>query len=155
MDHVAPRSLKWAYSLTMLAAVFPLSAFVSSWVQLVSGDWSILFLGTLFFMALGLYRIFLVARVPGTLDSREPRGIASVFRKLGIAGIYAGAVIAVITVLAGPLTRLLVTQRSDSGIEYFVIGIYVVLLGGIGKLGLVLFEFSRLLAFERHAAAKP
>ena len=154
MDHVAPRSLKWAYSLTMFAAVFPLGTLVSSWASLATGDTSILFLGTLIFVVLGFYRIFLVASVPGTLDSREPRGVANVFRKLGIAAIYAGGVIAVISVIAAPAMRLFLTQRSDNGIEYFVIGVYLLLLSGIGKLGLVLFEFSRLLAFERHAVAK-
>ncbi|MDO9001811.1 MAG: hypothetical protein Q7V20_00010 [Aquabacterium sp.] len=42
------------------------------------------------------------------------------------------------------------TTRTESGAEFFVVGLYLSLASGIGMLGLLAFEFSRLLAFERN-----
>jgi hypothetical protein len=46
------------------------------------------------------------------------------------------------------------TSRTESGAEFFAVGLYFSLAAGVGILGLLAFEFSRLLAFERnlHAA---
>ncbi len=48
----------------------------------------------------------------------------------------------------------LITHRSENGIELFVVGIYLAMLGGIGFLGLITFELSRLLGFEEHSRAQ-
>ena len=38
---------------------------------------------------------------------------------------------------------------SSDLVEFYIVGIYLALAGGVGVLGLLLFEFSRLLGFER------
>jgi len=43
------------------------------------------------------------------------------------------------------------SSHTDSGAEYFVAGMYLALLGGIGTFGLLFFEFSRLVGFEAAA----
>lgn len=43
------------------------------------------------------------------------------------------------------------TSRTESGAEFFAVGLFLSLASGIGVLGLLAFEFSRLLAFERRA----
>ena len=43
---------------------------------------------------------------------------------------------------------MLAPHGSDNGIEFFVVGLAVMLLAGIAPIGIALFEFSRLRAFE-------
>lgn len=50
---------------------------------------------------------------------------------------------------SNPLMRALMTSHTESGAEYFVAGMYLSMLGGIGTLGLLCFELSRLVAFEQ------
>ena len=50
---------------------------------------------------------------------------------------------------AGPLMRTLMTSRTESGAEFFLVGMYLSLAAGVGMLGLFSFEFGRLLSFER------
>jgi len=154
MEHIASRSLKWAYVLTVLAAVLPIGLASSGWVALTTGGTplqAIPIVGPLVFLALGVYRIYRVARVPGTLDSWQTIGVARLCRVIGVLGLYVGAIVGVLNVFSGPLLRLLMGHHSGSGIAFYVAGVYFAMLGGIGLLALVLFEFSRLQAFEQHA----
>ena len=154
MEQTASPSLKWAYGLTVLAIVLPVGLASSGWVGLTTGGSPIQLIpivGPLLFLALGLYRIYLVARVPGTLDSRRTIGVARFFHVVGVFGLYVGAVIGVLNLFSGPLLRLLISHPSESRVEFYVVGVLLGLLGGLGILALVLFEFSRLQAFEQHA----
>jgi len=40
----------------------------------------------------------------------------------------------------------------ESGVEFFVVGVYIALLAGVGPLGILLFEISRLFGFERRVS---
>ena len=62
-----------------------------------------------------------------------------------------GACVTVLNIVARPLMNLVMTSHTESGAEYFVVGMYLALLGGIATFGLVLFELSRLLSFEKAA----
>jgi hypothetical protein len=106
-------------------------------------------------LLLALYRIYLVARVPGTLSSYPPAGFARPLRAVGVLAIYLGALVSVASLLAGPLMRVLMKSHTESGAEFFVVGMYLSMLGGIGTLGLICYELSRLIAFERHAPSHP
>jgi len=92
-------------------------------------------------MVTGLARIGLVAAVPGTLDSWPLPGAADGVRALGLAGVHAGAAVALWAALAWAVPAvpggMLLTAASGAGLA-----------------GLVLFEFSRLLSFERRARAE-
>ena len=153
MDHIASRPLRWAYALTVLAAVLPVGLASSGWVTLTTGRTplqAIPLVGPLIFLALGVYRVYRVARVPGTLDSWQTVGVARLCRMVGVFGLYAGAIVGVLNVFSGPLLRLLVGHHREGGIALYAAGVYFALLGVIGLLAVVLFEFSRLQAFEQH-----
>lgn len=154
MNAAAPISLKWAYCLVLLSAVLPLGLSGSSWVALARGGigGALPLLGIFPMLLLALYRIYLVARVPGTLSSYPPAGFARALRTLGVFAIYLGAVVSIASLVAGPLMRVLMKSHTESGAEYFAVGLYLSMLGGVGTLGLLCYELSRLVAFERHAA---
>ena len=95
--------------------------------------------------------MYLVARFPTTLSSPPVSGVVSFTRVLGIVAIYVGVFATLLSWIGRPLMRALMTSRTESGAEFFVAGLYLSLIAGIGLLGLFLFEFSRLLAFERLA----
>jgi len=88
-------------------------------------------LGILPMLVLAAYRIYLVALVPCTLSSYPPVGFARVLRALGVFTIYLGALVSITSVLAGPLMRTFMTSHTESGAEYFVIGMYLSMLGGL------------------------
>ena len=154
MNRPASFSLKIFYCLTVLSIIVPFGLASSGWVRVSTGG-SLLglipFVGPLLFLALGLYRVFLVARLPGTLDSPPVAGVAAVLRAIGVFCVYAGALAGILNWLSRPLMRMLVTKPSETGVEFYVVGAYLALAGGVGVLGVLLFEFSRLLAYERHA----
>lgn len=149
----APSYLKWAYALVVLSAVLPIGLASSGWVALATGGTSlgIPFLGPIVLLVIGLYRVFLVAKIPGTLDAPEIAGLGSALRKIGIFLLIFGAVIGALNLVSRPLL-LAVPSRFTSGAPvFFVVGMYLSMLGGLGLLGLTMFELSRLLGFEQHA----
>jgi hypothetical protein len=134
--------------------VLPFGPGKSGWVGLAMGGNAmsmIPFVGPVVFLAMGLYRIYLVVRTPGTLDSPPAAGVLRVARAIGAFCLYLGAVMSVLSWASRPLMRAFMTTRTDSGVEYFAVGLSLVIFGGIGVLGLFLFESSRLFAFERIA----
>jgi hypothetical protein len=146
--------LKISYGLVLLSMVLPFGLAKSGWVGLATGGGAlgiVPFVGPLVFLVLGIYRIYLVARIPGVLDSPSAKGFVSAMRAISAFLLYVGAVISVLSWAARPLMRAFMTTRTESGAEYFAVGLYLAMAGGIGVLGLFLFEFSRLLAFERSA----
>ncbi|PHV12243.1 hypothetical protein [Chitinimonas sp. BJB300] len=134
--------------------IVPFGLAQSGWIGAATGGsafFGISFVGPLLFLALGIYRIYLVARVPGILDSQTSTGFIAFMRVIGTLCLYFGAVVTVLGWVAGPLMRVFNTVKSESGVEYFVVGLYLTLAAGIGVVGLFLYEYSRLLAFERNA----
>jgi hypothetical protein len=156
MKTPAPTLLKWAYCLVLLYAVHRLGLAGSSWVALARGEIgdSLPLIGVLPMLTLAVYRIYLVARVPGTLSSYPATGFAGVLRRLGVFGLYVGATGSIASLAAGPLMRALMTSHTESGAEYFVVGMYLSMLVGVGKFGLLCYELSRLTAFEQDASAR-
>ena len=154
MNTRASLPLKISYGLVLLSMVLPFGLAKSGWVGLATGGSAIgivPLVGPLVFLVLGIYRIYLVARIPGILDSPSVAGFVSVMRAIGAFFLYVGAVISVLSWVSRPLMRAFMTTRTESGAEYFVVGVYLAMAASIGVLGLLLFEFSRLLAFERSA----
>lgn len=149
----APSHLKWAYGLVVLSAVLPIGLASSGWVALATGGtpFGVPFLGPVVLLFMGLYRVFLVAKIPGTLDAPETVGLGKALRKVGIFLLVFGAVIGALNLISRPL-MLAVPSRYTSGAPvFFVVGMYLSMLGGLGLLGLTMFELSRLLGFEQHA----
>jgi len=125
----------------------------SGWVALATGGTSlgVPFVGPIVLLAIGLYRVFLVARVPGTLDAHEIAGVGSVLRKIGIFLLVFGGAIGALNLMSRPLLLALPSRYTGGAPVLFVAGVYLSMLGGLGLLGLTLFELSRLLGFEQHA----
>lgn len=157
MYYSTSSSLKWAYVLVVLSSVIPVGLARSGWVGMATGGGAfggVPFVGPILFLVIGLYRVVSIIRETSTLDSHEISGLALVLRKVGIVGIYIGAVVAVLQLVTGPLMKILMTHKTESGAEYFVVGVYLALAGGFGVMGLVVFEFSRLLGFETTARSE-
>ena len=145
---------RFAYCLVVLGAMLPFGVAASGWVALAKGPslvGAVPFVGPLLLLALGGFRVYLVARFPTTLSSPPISGVAVLVRVVGLIAIYVGVVATVLSWVARPLMRTFMTSRTESGAEFFVVGLYLSLLAGVGLLGLLMFEFSRLLAFERLA----
>lgn len=154
MNREASRLFKVAYCIVLISTIIPFGIAGSSWVAIARGTVAggVLNIGPVALILLGAYRIYLVARRPGTLDSRPTTGIVSAFRAIGICGIYLGVIFAVINLAASPLMRMFLTNPGDSNVAYFVAGLFMAALNSLGTFCLALFEFSRLLAFEQQDA---
>ncbi|MDY0742980.1 hypothetical protein SNE35_00610 [Paucibacter sp. R3-3] len=145
-------ALRVAYCVVVLGAVLPVGVAASSWVAMARGPGLlsvIPFVGPLLLLVIGGYRVYLVARFPTTLGSLAASGVASLMRKLGMFALYVGALGTALSWASRPLMRALMTSHTESGAEYFAAGMYLALLAGLGLLGVLLFEFSCLLCFER------
>ena len=145
------------YCLVVLGAVLPFGLAKSSWVSLAMGGpglaGSVPFIGPLVLLVIGVYRVVVVARTPGALASPPVAGFIAFLRAAGLFLLYLGAITTVLGWLAGPLMRMLVHARTESGAEFFFVGYIIALVGQVGVLGLLLFELSRLRGFETHRLA--
>jgi hypothetical protein len=102
-------------------------------------------------LLLAIYRVVFVIKDASTLAAPPAAGVARLLRVLGIVMLVVGALVFALNVVSGPLMHRFMSSHTESGAEYFVVGTYLALLGGIGAFGLLLFEFSRLLGFEAAA----
>lgn len=98
-------------------------------------------LGT--FAALVAFRAYQVLRYRAALDARSPSALGRILRGLGLLGMTVGATAVVAYFLIRPITHLFVESVSESGVEYFVIGLVLLSLTSFGWLGCVVFEASR------------
>ncbi len=137
MFHVASWRFKVVYVVVVVSVILPISFF--PW----GSPFGMIPLAPLAFFVLGAYRIWLVVRQPRSLDYYRTAGASHFLRTVGTAALYVGAIVAV---LARPLMML--------GLQFHLGGYLFLLLAYVsasGPIGLVLFEFSRLLAFEAEA----
>lgn len=151
MKTEASRSLKWLYCLTLIAAIFPSGLMgAAGWVGLATGGG--LFSGgmvaVVILLAIFIYRIALVARNPHTLDAYIASTRIKLMRYLGIFLMAIGLLGSFTIFLIRPLALGIFGQPGDSGVAFFVVGVFVYLLSSAGLLGLLMFEASRLFGFE-------
>ncbi|WP_157268443.1 hypothetical protein [Azohydromonas aeria] len=152
MHQPASLPLRWLYCLALVSVILPFG--MSGWVAMSVGGGplqSLPFVGPLLFLGLGVWRIGLVIRHRDTLDAFVDGPAVTALRRLGIGCMAFGAVHLALRLTTAPLIHSLTTHRSESGVEFYVAGLFLALLGGAAALGLLLFEFSRLLGFERRA----
>lgn len=154
MKQTASTSFKVVYFMVILTAIFPIGIASSGWVAMAKGGnamFAIPYFGQLIILIIGLFRLYLVVKVAGTLDAYPVSGVAKVLRILGVGGLYFGAIVGMVNVFAAPLMRLLMTSHTESGAEYFFVGVILSFFTGVGTLGLISFELSRLIGFERQS----
>ena len=151
MNQSASITLRWLYCLAVLSVVLPFG--MSGWVAATLGGsplQSIPFVGPIVFLVLGVWRIYLVARHPETLESFVYGGALKFIRVVGVIGMAIGVLYLVMRFAYRPIVQSLVKRPSESGVEFYVVGVYLALVGGVAPLGIILFELSRLLGFERN-----
>lgn len=135
------------YSLGLLSVIIAQLG-QGSWVGLATGGGLVGWVGTAVFLLIAsglIYRIYLVLRYKASLRSRKPNISGWLFRSAGWLVMLAGALGAIAVFLVTPLTLLLFKTVGDNGIGYFVVGLYAVMLAGVGWLGCLLFELSRVM----------
>lgn len=140
-----------AYCFVLLGVMVPFGLAASGWVRVTTGGGAmgfVPFFGPLLVLLFGLYRIFVVARSADTLATPPAQGGLAFVRAAGVLLLYLGAVMTILGWFAGPLMRTMLHAHSESGVEFYFVGVVLAFLGQIGLLGLFLFEFSRLRIFE-------
>jgi hypothetical protein len=138
------------YAVAVVGFIFPFG--MLGWVGLTLGRGGlgiVTMTGYLIMVPLGAYRIYQVLRVRGTLDAIVYPGVIQGIRILGMVVLAIGALVTALRFTATPLMRLLLKHRSEDGVEFYAVGIYLALLSGFALAGIMLFEFGRLLGFER------
>jgi hypothetical protein len=151
MLHTASVQLRVFYCLAVLGAVLPFG--MSSWTAMTVGANPmpvVPYFGPLVLLVVGIWRIFQVGRVSATLDSYVYGGALRALRVIGLIAMGVGVLYLIVRLAVVPLLGLLVPRQSGSaGVGFYVLGVYLWILGGVGPLGILLFETSRLFGFER------
>jgi len=151
MSKDASLATRVVYCIVVLGAVLPAGLFTSGWVAMTLGAstvGAVPFIGPILLFAIGLYRIYVVARSASTLATPTTTGGIAFVRNAGLVLLYLGAVTTVLGWVSGPIMHALINVRSESGVEFYMAGLVVAVLAKIGVLGLIRFEFSRLRSFE-------
>jgi len=134
------------YALILLIGVIPFG--YSGWVSLALGGLPLAGAALIPFIAFALYRTYLVLARPGTLDAPRVEGSLLWLRRIGLALMAVGVVVSAARFAVVPIGRTLFPRGSDNGIEFFIVGLAVAVVAGVAPVGLSLFEYSRLRAFE-------
>ncbi len=142
---------KVSYCLTVLTIALPIGLAGSGWVRMsVGGALGLIpFVGPLLMLVLGVGRVVQIWRRPYLLDSPVVAGGVRQVQTIGVALIYAGALAGIANWLSLPIAKMFIKDPGPNGILFYAGGVYLALLGGLGPLGLLVFEVTRLLGFEK------
>lgn len=149
MELRAPFLLRVAYVVVLLGIMLPIGLASMSWVRLATGGHFRSVLGIVLVLVVGGWRIYNVLRHPATLDCPRLDGFPRLLRWIGMACLYVGALFGALNLASRPIMSTLVTRPSETGVEFYAVGMYLAMLAGLGLKGLMAFEASRLLAFEQ------
>jgi hypothetical protein len=145
------RSVRVLYVLGLFSLL--ISSFQSSWVVLAAGGSPLLLLFSLGGTVMSIVVIGRAVQVMigvGVLDAPlAQRGFIHWCRRIGLWLMAAGALVALLQLLLVPITGAIFGPPSGNGIEYFVVGVGMAAFSGLGSTGVLLFELSRMLGFER------
>lgn len=143
------------YLLALLTVLMPVPG--SGWVRLATGSGPLMMLGlpSLLIMVLAVWRAAQVLRDRRHLAAPPALGAALWIRRVAVALMAFGVLVTVLQIFTGPIARAIFHGgRSDSGVEYFIVGVWLAMFSGWAPVGLLLFEFSRMLGFERATREK-
>lgn len=137
------------YVLAILSIFIPLRS--SGWVSLAMGGFFLSPFGVLSLAvaALAVWRIVVVVRDAGRLDSPLQTSVLRWCRSLAVGLMAVGVAVYLLQLFVGPIGRMLFPRGSDNGVEFFVVGVWLAMFAVMAPLGVFLFELSRLLSFER------
>ena len=150
-EAIVPRLwLRVLYSLTLVATVLPIGvAGVSGWTGLTLGT-SMMGPFLLPLLAVVLWRVYSVWRHPSTLVRYRAGALGGVLHWAALAEMVAGCLAALVLLLQRPLINALGGVRSEDGIEYYLLQLGAVTIGGLGLQGLIIFEWVRIVGMERY-----
>jgi hypothetical protein len=100
-------------------------------------------------LAIVLWRVYVVWRHPTTLVRHRAGALIAFLRGLAVIEMTLGCLAALALLLQRPIIQAMGGVRSEDGIEYFVLQLGAVMVGGLGLQGLVIFEWSRIIGMER------
>ena len=145
----APVWLRLLYSATLVAMVFPLGvAGMGGWVGLALGT-SLIGSLLLPLLVIVVWRVYVVWRYPTTLVRHRAGALIAALRGVAVVEMAIGCLAALALLLQRPIIEAMGGVRTESGIEYFVLQLGAVLIGGLGYQGIVIFEWTRLIGLER------
>jgi len=149
-EAIVPRAwLKLVYSLALLGTVYPLGvAGTSGWVGLTLGASPLGFV-MLPVLAVVLWRVYVVWRHPTTLVRHRSGVLIAILRGVAIVEMLVGCLAALALLMQRPIINALGGVRSDDGIEYYVLQLGAVLVGGLAIQGVLIFEWLRIIGMER------
>jgi hypothetical protein len=154
MEIKASRTFKLVYCLTLMGSIFPVGLAASSgWMALVFGG-GFLRAGFLLPIALLLifgYRIVTVIRNPSALDVYAAGFFSKAVRLFSILLIWGGFASMVSLFFVKPITLAIFQKAGDGGVAFFVVGIYLIMLAGMGIIGVVMFEGVRFIGARSRA----
>ena len=145
------RSVRILYVLGLFAML--LSSVQSGWVGLATGGSPVLLLfglGGTVMSIVAIGRAMQVTLGAGVLDAPlAQRGSIHWCRRIGLCLMAAGVLAELPRLLLVPITRAIFGPPSGNGIEYFIMGVAMAAFSGLAPTGVLLFELSRMLGFER------
>lgn len=145
----ASGAVRALYLLALLTLLAPLP---SSWVALATGGgFGMVFgLAGYLLIAAAVWRAVQVLRDGGRLAAPVPVGPERWLRRFGLLFMVIGTITVALQFFIGPIARSLFgTNSGGTGIQYFVVGVWFAIFSGWASAGVLLFEFSRMLGFER------
>lgn len=102
--------------------------------------------------AVVIWRAVQVIRDRCRLSSPAMVGVHRLARTLALWLMSLGVLVLILRLLAVPITSAVFGgARTESGAEFFVVGMVLTVFAGLAPVGLLLFEFTRLSAFEQAA----
>lgn len=141
--------IRLLYTLAVLSAI-PLTISGSSgWVALATGVGASSRWALFVVMLFGAWRVFYIWRHSSALSTPAHAAGIGALRWLGILLMVVSVLAAASLLLQRQVAALVFGGRSDNGIEFFVLSLFASLLGSISVKGILLFELSRLMSFER------
>lgn len=151
-------ALRIPYVAVLLGLLLPIGLSASGWVGLTfgrgPGKGGVLMIGPVLFALLIVWRLVLVASGRAMLNHPSTSGFARVVRQFGVICLYVGAVVFLFDLIGRPLLRLIYPKPGDSGVIFYVAGVYLALLKSVGIFGILCLEASRLRSFESAALAR-
>lgn len=158
MKTEASRSLKWLYCLTLIAIIFPTGMYgAAGWVSLATGGGMLGggMIALIILLTIFIYRIVVVVRNPHTLDAYITGTRIKFLRYLAIFLMVVGLVGSMTIFFIKPIALGIFGKPGDSGVAFFVTGLFIYLISSAGLPGLLMFEASRLFGFETQLEGKP
>jgi hypothetical protein len=135
----------------MILPSLPLLQFAGMWSGLAGANIVPIMVSVvpaLVLMVAVLMRAAHVFRQCERLDASAAPGRLGELRRLALLFMAIGCAATLLQFFLGPLVRALVPQRAGNGVEFFVVSLWLFPLVSLSLLSVMLFETSRLLAFE-------